>query len=106
VDESVLPPARDETAVDRPPRWRHLPYAIVLAGVAVGLAWMWLGSRQVKAGMVTVGGALLAAAAARLVLPERGAGLLASRRRLGDVLALACLGAGIMAVALVLPPPT
>lgn len=84
-------------------RWQHLPYAVVLAGVVAGLAWIWLGTRQVKAGMLTVAVALLLASVARLVLPERGAGLLVSRHRVTDVLMLAFLGAAILVVVLVLP---
>jgi hypothetical protein len=53
-----------------------------------------------------VAGALIFAAVARLVLPERGAGLLVSRRRVPDVLILVFLGTCIMSLALVLPPPT
>ena len=90
----------------RTPRWANLPYAIVLAATAGGLAWVALGDlRHVQAGMLTVASALLAAAVLRLVLPERAAGLLVSRRRMLDVLALASLGAGIMAAVLVLPTP-
>ena len=88
----------------RAPRWANLPYAIVLIAAAGGLSWVALGSaRHVQAGMTTVASALLAAAVLRLVLPERAAGLLVSRRRVLDVLALASLGAGIMAAVLVLP---
>jgi hypothetical protein len=90
----------------RTPRWANLPYAIVLAATAGGLAWVALGAlRHVQAGMLTVASALLAAAVLRLVLPERAAGLLVSRRRVLDVLTLASLGAGIMAAVLVLPTP-
>jgi hypothetical protein len=90
----------------RAPRWANLPYAIVLAAAAGGLAWVALGGlRHVQAGMMTVASALLAAAVLRFVLPERAAGLLVSRRRALDVLALASLGAGIMAAVLVLPTP-
>jgi len=90
----------------RAPRWANLPYAIVLAAAAGGLSWVALGGlRHVQAGMMTVASALLAAAVLRLVLPERAAGLLVSRRRVLDVLALASLGAGIMAAVLVLPAP-
>jgi len=88
------------------PRWANLPYAVVLAATAGGLAWVALGGlRHVQAGMMTVASALLAAAVLRLLLPERAAGLLVSRRRVLDVLALAILGAGIMAAVLVLPAP-
>jgi hypothetical protein len=55
--------------------------------------------------MLTVASAVLVAAVLRLVLPERRAGLLLSRRRLLDVVVLAILGASIMAVVLVLPSP-
>jgi hypothetical protein len=90
----------------RAPRWANLPYAIVLAATAAGLAWVTLGGlRHVQAGMLTVASALLAAAVLRLVLPERAAGLLVSRLRVLDVFALAGLGAGIMAAVLVLPTP-
>ena len=51
-----------------------LPYLIVLAGVAVGLYVAWRGSQHAGRGAAVVGGALLAAAAARLVLPPRYAG--------------------------------
>jgi hypothetical protein len=87
-------------------RWQHLPYAVVLAGVLAGLGWMWLGSRQVRGGMMTVAAALLLAAVTRLVLPERRAGLLVSRHRVLDVLTLAFLGAAIMTTVLVLPKTT
>jgi hypothetical protein len=50
-------------------------------------------------------GVLLMAAVARLVLPERRAGMLRSRRRLVDVAALGALGAGLLIAGLVLPPP-
>jgi hypothetical protein len=87
------------------PRWVNLPYAIVFAATAGGLAWTWLGPRHVETGMLAVASAVLAAAVLRLILPERRAGLLLARRRVIDVLALTSLGAGIMAVVLVLPPP-
>jgi Protein of unknown function (DUF3017) len=86
--------------------WAQLPYALVLAATVGGLAWIWLGTRNVHVGMMTVASALLAAALFRLVLPERAAGLLVSRRRVADVLALASLGACIMAAVLVLPAPS
>ena len=48
---------------------------------------------------------LLAAAVARLALPESRAGMLGSRRRLADVAILAALGAGILVGGLILPAP-
>jgi hypothetical protein len=50
-----------------------------------------------------VGCSLLVAGLARLVLPPRYAGLLSSRRKAPDVLTFAVLGAGVLAVALLLP---
>ncbi|HLX47445.1 MAG TPA: DUF3017 domain-containing protein [Streptosporangiaceae bacterium] len=84
-------------------RLASLPYAFALAGLVGGLIWMWLAPKHVEPGTVAVAGALLVAALERLVLPERWAGMLLTRRRLPDVMALAALGVGILAVALVLP---
>ncbi len=80
-----------------------LPYLIVLAGVAAGLSVTWQGSRDVGPGTALVGGALLAAAAARLLLPPRYTELLSSRWKASDVLAFTVLGAGMLAIALSLP---
>jgi hypothetical protein len=80
-----------------------LPYLIVLAGAATGLFVASLGSRHAGRGAAVVGGALLVAAAARLVLPPRYAGLLASRSKAQDVAAFAVLGAAVLAVAVSLP---
>jgi Protein of unknown function (DUF3017) len=80
-----------------------LPYLIVLAGVAVGLFLTWQGSRYAGLGTGIVGGALLAAAAARLLLPPRYAELLSSRWKASDVVAFTALGAGVLAIALALP---
>jgi hypothetical protein len=80
-----------------------LPYLIVLAGVATGLFVTWQGSRYAGLGTSLVGGALLAAAAARLLLPPRYAELLSSRWKASDVVAFTALGAGVLAIALALP---
>ncbi len=50
-------------------------------------------------------GVLLAGATARLVLPERRAGMLGSRRRLVDAAAFAALGVGLLVAGLVFPVP-
>jgi hypothetical protein len=83
----------------------QLPYWLVLGGVAAGLAVMHGGERDVRGGTLVIAGVLLAAAAARLGLPDRRAGMLASRRRLPDVAALAALGAGLLVAGLVFPAP-
>ena len=80
-----------------------LPYLIVLAGAATGLYIAWQGSRYAGLGTGLVGGALLAAAAARLLLPPRYTGLLSSRLKAPDVAGFAVFGAAVLAVALTLP---
>jgi hypothetical protein len=75
----------------------------VLAGVAVGMFVVWLGSKYAGPGTAIVGCSLLAGAVFRLVLPARDAGLLSSRRKASDVLAFAAFGAAVLAVAIALP---
>jgi Protein of unknown function (DUF3017) len=80
-----------------------LPYLIVLAGVAAGMFVTWQGSKYAGRGAAIIGCSLLAGALARLILPARYAGLLASRRKAFDVLAFAAFGAAVLAVAIALP---
>ena len=84
-------------------RLSWLPYLLVLAGVAIGMFVAGLRPAYALGGVAVVGCSLLAAALARLTLPTRWAGLLASRRKASDVLAFAVLGAAVLAVALTLP---
>jgi Protein of unknown function (DUF3017) len=82
-------------------RWlTRLPYCIVVAGMAVGLATARGGGQAVKSGTLVIAGALLAGSLIRLVLPDDRAGMLASRRRLADVAALAALGVGLLVAGL------
>jgi hypothetical protein len=78
----------------------QLPYCVVLAGVAAGLATARGGGQAVKSGTLVIAGALLAGSLIRLVLPDGRAGMLASRRRLADVAALAALGVGMLVAGL------
>jgi Protein of unknown function (DUF3017) len=94
-------PRRGSALVAQVLAW--LPYLIVLAGVTVGVFVTWLGSPHAGWGAAVVGGALLAAATARLLLPPRHAGVLASRGKAMDVAAFAVLGAAVLGVALSLP---
>jgi hypothetical protein len=59
--------------------------------------------QHVKGGTLAVAGLLFAAALARLTLPERRAGMLASRRRLTDVAVLTAFGTGLLVAGLMLP---
>ncbi len=83
-----------------------MPYVIVVAGLAAGLAYIWQGPHSVRAGTFILAGALFVAVTARLALPERRAGMLASRRRYIDVTALAILAIGLLVAGLVLPTPS
>ena len=87
-------------------RGAQVPYVIVLAGLVAGLAYIWQGAHSVRAGTFILAGALFVAVAARLALPERRAGMLASRRRYIDVTALAILAIGLLVAGLVLPTPS
>jgi hypothetical protein len=87
----------------RPSKLAWLPYLIVLAGTAAGMLVAWHGSKYAGRGAALIGASLLAAALARLILPARYAGLLASRRKASDVLGFAVFGAAVLAVAISLP---
>jgi Protein of unknown function (DUF3017) len=78
-------------------------YLVVLCGVALSLSYVWRGPQNVRGGTLAVAGLLLAAAAARLILPEERAGMLVSRRRLVDVAAFSVLGVGLLVAGLVFP---
>jgi len=75
----------------------------VICGVVLALVWMRQSGQNVRGGTLAVAGIVLAAALVRLALPERRAGMLASRRRLADVAVLAAFGAGLLVAGLVLP---
>jgi hypothetical protein len=75
---------------------------IALAGVVIGLAVAWYGSGLAVRGAVLVGGALLVAAVARLLLPSRYAGPLSSRGKASDVAGFAVFGTAVLVVALML----
>ena len=87
----------------RPSMLAWLPYLIVLAGAATGMLFVWQGSKYAGRGAGLIGASLLVGALARLILPERYAGLLASRRKASDVLGFAVFGAAVLAVAIALP---
>ena len=84
------------TAIRR--RAEHLPLALVLAVLVVGLVrivmYHW------REGTVLVGGALLVAAALRAVLPGDRVGMIAVRGRGVDVLCYGGLGLLVISVAL------
>jgi hypothetical protein len=79
-----------------------LPYLIALAVAALGLAIAWDRSRLAVRGTDLVGGALLLAALARLLLPSRYAGPLSLRGKASDVAGFAVFGTAVLVVALML----
>jgi hypothetical protein len=62
-------------------------------------------TNHVKRGCVILGVALGLAAVLRAVLPARVAGLLVVRSRAFDIVATATLGAVLIALSVVVPPP-
>jgi hypothetical protein len=83
-----------------------LAYLVVLGFVAADLIWLWAGgAHAAKGGTLALAGAMFVAALARLVLPESWAGLLASRKRVTDVVTMAALGAGLLVAVLLSPVP-
>ena len=75
---------------------------LVVAVAGVYIAWR-LGSAGGGEGGVVGGAALLVGAAARLLLPARLAGLLATRKRMTDVITLTVFGACLLVAGLLLP---
>jgi DUF3017 family protein len=80
-----------------------VPYLIVLAGAGLGMFLAVQGAKYAALGTGLLGGSLLIGALLRLALPERYAGLLATRRKASDVLAFAAFGVAVLTVALTLP---
>ena len=105
-DSPPVPPRGARSRRSGSGRGAQVPYVIVVAGLAAGLAYIWQGPHSVRAGTFILAGALFVAVAARLALPERRAGMLASRRRYIDVTALAILAIGLLVAGLVLPTPS
>lgn len=81
-----------------------VPYLVVLVCTVAGVYIAWRqGSAGGGRGAVVAGSAMLVAAVVRLALPASLAGLLASRRRVTDLIVLTVFGAGLLVAGLVLP---
>ena len=86
-------------------RWQQLPYWLTVAGAVAALLIIKLGTHLLKSGTLVLAGVLLIAAIARLVLPDRRAGMLATRRRLLDVAVFAVFGIGLLVAGLGVQAP-
>jgi hypothetical protein len=85
-------------------RWlAQLPYALVVCGVVAGLFLVALNYYRRGSALLAV--AALGGALARLLLPDRQVGLLATRRKTTDVLIMVAFAIGIAAVAWVVRSP-
>jgi len=92
------PPTPDEDP-DDPPRFYPSTvggalYLLVMAATLVGIVVVGFGPW--RTGVRILAGALLAAAALRVVLPSKDAGMLAVRHRAFDSLLLAALGGALV----------
>jgi hypothetical protein len=81
-------------------------YLAALVGLAIALLIIGQGVHLVRSGTLVLAGVLLVAAMARLVLPERLAGMLSSRRRLLDAAIFGVLGVGLLVAGIVVPVPS
>ena len=73
-------------------------YILVLIAMGVGIGITWRG-HDWRLGIRIVAGALAAASALRLVLPQRDAGMLAVRPRLVDVVMVGAVSAALFVLA-------
>jgi hypothetical protein len=98
--EEALPP---HSIAPRAPRTiGGAVFLLVLAGTVAGVLVVAFSDWQ--GGLTLSGGSLVAGAVARLVLPNRQAGMLGVRRKLVDVTTLLVLGGGLVALAALIPP--
>jgi hypothetical protein len=91
--------SREDTSIVR-----VIPFLAVIVVTIAGVYIAWRqGSAGGGEGGVVGGIALLGAAVARLLLPARLVGLLATRKRATDVITLTVFGASLLVAGLVLP---
>ena len=106
VDPSELVPPHEQDLSRRyPSTIGGVIYLVILGVSAFGLISAWRGDW--RHGVTWFGGALIAAALARLALPRKDAGMLAVRLRFVDVFMLAGTGTALIFLAATIPnqPP-
>jgi hypothetical protein len=92
---------REDGPLKRPQTLGGVVYLAVLGSAGVGLGLVVLGAW--RAGLGWLGAGLLVAALARLLLSERGAGMLRVRRKWSDVLMLTVAGVALIILSVVVP---
>jgi Protein of unknown function (DUF3017) len=90
-----------DNPLKRPQTIGGVVYLAVLAASLVGLVIVLVGAWRTGVSWIGVG--LLVAGSARLVLTERGAGMLRVRRKWSDVLMLGAAGVALIVLAVVVP---
>jgi hypothetical protein len=101
---SPLPPPEEARAQGDASIVRVIPLLAVIVVTVAGVYIVWRqGSAGGGEGGAVGGAALLAAALARLLLPTRLVGLLATRKRATDVITLTVFGVSLLVAGLVLP---
>ena len=98
----------DDEAQEPPPirgGWvgRQWPLLTVLGGGVTGLGLVAV--NHFRPGCLILGGSVLAAGVARLLLPSRRVGLLVVRSRPFDVMVLFVMGLSLVVLAVVVPAP-
>jgi len=91
----------DDGPLKRPQTLGGLVYLGVVAAALVGLTIVLAGAW--RTGLSWIGVGLLFAALTRLVLSERGAGMLRVRRKWSDVLMLSLAGIALIVLTIVVP---
>jgi hypothetical protein len=91
----------DDNPDRRPQTFGGSVYLVVVATALAGLAITVLGAW--RTGVIWMGSGLVAGGLARLVLPERRAGMLRVRRKASDVVMLLIGGAALIVLAVVVP---
>jgi hypothetical protein len=96
---------REDSPLRKPQTVGGIVYLGVLAAAMVGLGIVLAGAW--RTGLSWIGVGLLVAASTRLLLTERGAGMLRVRRKWSDVLMLTAAGIALIALAVAVPnqPP-
>jgi hypothetical protein len=86
----------------RPQTVGGVVYLVVVAATLTGLALTMAGAW--RTGVVWMGASLVVGGGARLLLPERQAGMLRVRRKGPDVAMLLAAGVALVVLAIVVPP--